>query len=176
MSTTINGLRSNLKRSDLIDETIALVQGHKKKDGLVWDQTSWTRPADCGTACCVAGGAAVAAGYVLHSTETYGDTRFDNEFQWRRPRGKTVYGIATLGRKLLGLDGFEAEWLFHSDRTKRQVLAGLRKLKDGGRINELRSFRTHIKDMYGLPSRTSFGGTLVPAVDGWDYYRSKVAA
>ena len=169
MSTTINGLRSNVSRDELIDETIALVQGHKIKDGLVWDQTEWVKRVDCGTACCVAGGAAIAAGYVPHEIDF-------NRWKWRRPRGKTIYEITSLGRRLLRLDGFEAEWLFHHERTKRQVLAGLRKLKDGGRINELGAFRTYIKEMYDEPSWTNWDGATVSGRDGWEYYQKQVKA
>jgi len=89
--------------------------------------------------------------------------------------GKTIYDIDELGRQLLGLDDYEAEWLFHEDRTKRQVLAGLRKLRDGGRINELRSFRTYIKVRYGPAYRTWWHGEN-PGRDGWDYYQRAVAA
>ena len=172
MSTTINGLRSNVSRDELIDETIALVEGHKEKDGLVWNQTTWVQPVDCGTAYCVAGGVAITAGYVLSDTELNRYGSFGNNEEWRRPRGKITHHVSTLAKKLLGLDYFEAEWLFYVYRAQPDVLAGLRKLKDGGRINELPAFRTYIEENYGEPSL----GHAIPAIDGWEYYQEALAA
>ena len=118
-------VRSDLERSDLIEETIKLVRGEKEAQGLIWDQTLWCSELDCGTAFCVAGSVAHHAGYVptAHS-DTY----------WKRPRGIVDHHIQDLGQDLLGLEDDESTWLFGHVRTKREVLGALRRLSAGKTI------------------------------------------
>ena len=118
-------VRSDLERSELIEETIKLVRGEKESQGLTWDQTLWCSELDCGTAFCVAGSVAYHAGYV--------PTR-DSDTEWVRPRGTVEHDIGELAQSLLGLNRGESSWLFRHERTKREVLGALRRLSAGKTI------------------------------------------
>ena len=118
-------VRSDLERSDLIEETIKLVRGEKEAQGLIWYQGWWRSELDYGTSFCVAGSVAHHAGYVPLE---------DSGIHWKRPRGIVDHHIVELGQDLLGLGRDESTWLFGHVRTKREVLGALRRLSAGKTI------------------------------------------
>ena len=133
----LGGYVSNMGRGELIDETIKLVEGEKKSDGLGWYQSSYYDDSvGCGTALCVAGSAAHHAGY-MPCTSSFGLV----EFNWKRPRGSNFHYIDKLAGALLGLNEREGDYLFEGDRTKAQVLDALHKLKAGGKVSDLPSYK-----------------------------------
>ena len=133
----LGGYVSNMGRAELIDKTIKLVQGEKTSDRLHWNQGFYFYDiGSCGTALCVAGSAAYHAGYVPR-TDTFG--LIDHE--WKRPRGSKIHSIDRLAGVLLGLNEDEADYLFEGARTKAQVLEALHKIKVGGDVSDLPSYK-----------------------------------
>lgn len=118
-------VRSDLERSELIEETIKLVRGEKEAQGLIWYQGWWRSELDYGTSFCVAGSVAHHAGYVPLE---------DSDVEWKRPRGTVDHHIQDLGQTLLGIEDGESTWLFSHHRTKREVLGALRRLSAGKTI------------------------------------------
>lgn len=82
-------------------------------DQYKWDQANWLVSGfTCGTACCVAGYAALQSGYIPLDGETAEDPN-GNEVDW-----------FTAGETALGLSGWDiAEDLFSGYNTKAAVLA-----------------------------------------------------
>lgn len=82
------------------------IDGYVGPDGqpiaLRWEQAAWR----CGTAACLAGGAALAAGWVPTSTSS-GMVRHPEDTY----RGE---GVEDVGRELLGLTRGEALWIFRA--------------------------------------------------------------
>lgn len=114
----------NIERLDSLLEW-AEVEHVKAEAGLPseWDQTRWAARTACGTACCLAGKAAIEDGL----TPRYLKDGVFHSFEL--PTGQLIYP-AEYARNVLGLTGGQ-DVLFNEDNTIEDVRDIIRQIKIG---------------------------------------------
>jgi len=103
----------------------------------LYDQKEYFSVKDCGTACCVAGHAALFSGASL---------RYDyewNSFDLVIPDDESIEGFA---KKVLGLKAVESTWLFDEKRNEAAMPTVLRALAAGAELKECKKIEKEFKN------------------------------
>lgn len=101
---------------ELLDRIIAQIEAHPE----LWDQGTWARPTECGTAYCVAGW---VAELTLPLPLAIRNAVIDTEFVDFRDASGAGHDWDTYGREALGLNGDQAEEMFASSNDLTRIKA-----------------------------------------------------
>jgi hypothetical protein len=86
-----------------------------------WEQANWAVKTSCGTACCVAGHAAVMTGHTPDFSRGYGRTDMTSD-------GRLIYEVA---QQELGLGADQADAMFAQENTLHDLWAMASEFTDG---------------------------------------------
>jgi hypothetical protein len=115
-----------MSNAEKLDKVLAYIEANPKK----WDQEEWVpRPVNdsyCGTACCIAGNAALLAG----CTPLEPDHPAAGGFLMYGPHGGVV-SVNAYAKDVLGLDADEADVLFSAGNSPDDLREIVAALKDG---------------------------------------------
>jgi hypothetical protein len=144
-------------RKQVLHDVRQAVATGASEGGIRYDPEYWCHRDDCGTTCCTAGFAALAAGF----TPTHGSMTLS-------PDGEYAASYQSVATALLDLNPADAGWLFDIERSPRQVLAALEILAEGYVSPDCgpwypRLAQETLQRLYG--SRETHRGTVVATRD-----------